>query len=74
MTSTFKKTKVQLELLTDIKVLFMVRGVICHSINRYAKANNKYIKDYDKNKKSSKYWDIKKLPVNSFNFYFCIFL
>ena len=26
---------------------------IFHSINRYAKANNKYIKDYDKNKESS---------------------
>ena len=30
-----------------------IRGGICHSIYRYAKANNKYMKDYDKNKKSS---------------------
>ena len=27
-----------------------VRGGLCHSINRYTKANNKYMKDYDKNK------------------------
>ena len=26
-----------------------IRGIICHSIYRYAKANNKYMKDYDKN-------------------------
>ena len=25
-------------------------GIICHSIYRYAKANNKYMKNYDKNK------------------------
>ena len=30
-----------------------IRGGICHSINRYAKANNKYIKDHYKNKESS---------------------
>ena len=30
-----------------------IRGGICHSINRYAKTNNKYMKDYDKNKESS---------------------
>ena len=30
-----------------------IRGGICHEIYRYAKANNKYMKDYDKNKKSS---------------------
>ena len=32
-----------------------VRGGICHSINRYAKANNKYMKNYDKDKESSIY-------------------
>ena len=30
-----------------------IRGRICHSIYRYEKANNKYMKDYDKNKESS---------------------
>ena len=24
-----------------------IRGRLCHSINRYAKADNKYMKDYD---------------------------
>ena len=52
------KTKVKLALLTDIDVLLMVEkgirgGGICHSVYRYAKANNKYMKDYDKNKESS---------------------
>ena len=46
--------KVKLYLLTDIGMLLMVekgiRGRIWHSIYRYAKANNKYMKDYDKNK------------------------
>ena len=44
-----KKTGVKLELLTDIDMLIMVekriRGGICHAINRYGKAYNKYIKN-----------------------------
>ena len=51
-----KKTKVKLDLLTDINMLLMVendiRGGICHSIYRYAKANNKYMEKHDKNKES----------------------
>ena len=30
-----------------------IRGWICHAIPRYAKANNKYMKNYDKNTTSS---------------------
>ena len=50
--AALKKTKVKLDLLTDIDMLLMkgIRGGICYSIYRYAKANNKYMKDYDKNK------------------------
>ena len=54
MASLFKKAKVELELLTDTDMLLMVkkgiRGGICHAIHRYAKANNEYVKSYDKNK------------------------
>ena len=53
MASMFKKTKVELELLTVIDMLLMVEkwttGGICQAIHRYAKANNKYMKNYDKN-------------------------
>ena len=48
-----KKTTVGLELLKYIQMVEKgIRGGICHSINRYAKANNKYIKDHYKNKES----------------------
>ena len=30
-----------------------ISGEVCHAIHRHVKANNKYIKNYDKNKESS---------------------
>ena len=78
--AALKRIKVKLELLIDIDILLMVekdRGEICHAIHWSAKANNKCMKDYDKNKESSylKYWDVnnlcdwamsQKLPVSKF--------
>ena len=76
-----KKTDVELELLTDYDLLLMIeegiRGGICHAIQRYAKANNKYMRDYEKNKETSyiQYLDAnnlygkamtEKLPVRGF--------
>ena len=76
-----KKTWVKLELLTDIDILLIVekghRDGICHSIHKHAKANNKYLKNYNKDMESSylEYLDAnnlyvwamsKKLPVNGF--------
>ena len=76
-----KKVEVEFELLTNIDMLLMVeKGIrygICHAIHRYAKANDKYMKNYDKNMKSSYlvyldannlYWSTmsQKLPVNDF--------
>ena len=70
----------ELDILTDIDMLLIVekglKGGICHSIYRYAKANNKYIKYFDKNREPSylQYWDVnslydwlmsQKLPVNN---------
>ena len=63
----FKKTEVKLELLTDIDMILMIeKGIkneICHAIHRYAKANNKYMKNYDKRIESSyiEYLDAKNL-------------
>ena len=52
-----KKTEVKIELLTKVDMLLMVekgiRGGVYHAIHRYAKANNKHMKNYDKNKESS---------------------
>ena len=76
-----KKTEVKLELLTDVDMLLMVekgiRGRICHAIYRYAKANNKYMKNYNADKEESflQYLDdnnlygwamSQKLPVSGF--------
>ena len=54
-----------------------IREAIRHSIYLYAKADNKHMKDYHKNKSSYiQYWDVsnsycwatsQKLPVNNFD-------
>ena len=77
-----KKTKIELELLTNIDMLLMVekgiRGAICQAIHSRAKANNKHIKNYNKDVISSYLlylnsnnlhgWAMSQtLPVNSFN-------
>ena len=76
-----KKTGVKLELLTNYDMLLMVekgiRGGICQATHRYAKANNKYMNNYDKNIEASYIafvdannlygWAMsQKLPVNGF--------
>ena len=76
-----KNTGVKLELLTDYDMILMIkkgiRGGTCQATHRYAKANNKYMKNYDKNSESSyiEYLDAnnlygwamsQKLPVNGF--------
>ena len=76
-----KKTGVELELLTDYDMLLMIeegiRGGICHAVHRYAKANNEYMKNYDKSKDSSYIQYLytnnlygaamsEKLPINGF--------
>ena len=75
-----KKT-VKLELIEDYDMILMIetgiRGGICQATHRYAKVNNKYIKNYNKNIESSyvEYLDAndlygwamsQKLPINDF--------
>ena len=72
---------VKLELLTNYDMLLMVekglRGGICQATHRYAKSNNKYMKNYDKSIESSYLahsdannlygWAMsQKLPINGF--------
>ena len=78
--AALKKTEVKLKLLTDIDMQLMleidIRRGICYAIHRHAKANNKYMKDYDEKELSYlKYWDVnnlycwvitQKFPANNF--------
>ena len=52
-----KKTDVELELLRDNDMLLMVeegiRSGMCQAVYRYVKANNKYMKNYNKKIESS---------------------
>ena len=81
MECMFKKKEVELKVLTNNDMLNMfekgIRGGICQATYRYAKANDKYMKNYDKNKESSflMYFDAnnlygyamcKNLPVDGF--------
>ena len=62
--AALRKIKVKLGVLIDIDILLMVekgiRGETRHAIHRYVQANNKYMEDYNKYRKSSllNYWDI----------------
>ena len=63
----FEKKRSKLELLNDVNMLLLVerdvRGGMYHAIHWYARANNKYEKDFDPKKESSylMYWDVNKL-------------
>ena len=76
-----KKTGIELELLTDENMFLIfekgIRGGMCQATCKYAEANNKYMKNYDKNKESSYLiyadannlyrWAMsKKLPIDNF--------
>ena len=68
-----KKTEVELELINDPDMVLMVeegiRGGMCHAIHRHAKANNKYMKNYDNMNANNLYgWAMsQKLPVGGFD-------
>ena len=64
-----KHLGIKLELISDIDMLLMlvegIRGGICHSVFRHAKANNEYMKGYDCNNLYGKAMS-QKLPVDGF--------
>ena len=80
----YKNNKVKLDLFLCSLLRFMllmvekgIRGGICHGIYQFLKVNNKYMKNYDKNKDPwyPNYWDVnnfygqtmsQKLTVNNF--------
>ena len=79
-----KKTDVKLELLTNYQMLLMIeeeiREGMSQSVHRYANANNKYMKNYNKKIDSSYLtyldannlygWSMsQKLPINGFMWY-----
>ena len=79
--SCLKKTGIKLELLTDPNMLLQleksIRGEVCTAIYKYAKANNKNMKNYDNTKESTYlmyvhannlygYAMSKKLPIDNF--------
>ena len=81
MASVSKENERKFKIITDYDILLMVeegiRGGICHSIHKHAKANNKYMKNYNENEECSyiQYLDAnnlygwamsQKLPVNGF--------
>ena len=81
MASLLKKDRSNIRIKLNHNMLLMVengiRGGICQATPRYAKANNKYMKNYDKSIESSHLafldannlygWAIsQKLPVNGF--------
>ena len=65
--TALKKTKLKLDILTDIDMLLMVgKGITegtCHAIHQYAIANKKYMKNYDESKESFhlQHWDVNNL-------------
>ena len=79
MGSMFKKDKSRIRIINNIVLMVEkgLRGRICQVIHRHAKANNKYVKNYNKDVISSYliYLDAnslyvwamsQKLPVNGF--------